>query len=457
MRVSQIQLTQVGPFDQVELTIPEPAGQGEIILFEGPNGSGKTTLVQGLCALLEQFFFGTISLAPTWALGSQSRNTTVARLRGDNGDVEATFGGLEQEHSSTRLSIVKSGPPPRIEQRPGASLAQKSWLAFNNLNEKISWAPFAYHGALATPDLSSSGPRDLRLNPFEDALSFGEHSTFKGNIGHILTNIESARTKAIVYARERAGPGQRAALEARAKAQADSLQRMQDALSQVLGWAVRFDFDIDHQAPRVLFDGEPIPLEHLGEGLRRTFSWLIDLLARLELVPWEDTSRSPFDQEFLLFLDEVDQSLHPTMQMRLMPALRGLFPRARIYATTHSPFVVASVEDGYVFPIRPDPKTHRVSGVIEPQRLSGGRSLEAVVDEVFDAPSTFIDPKTRGELAAHKQAVEQLRARGSIDWGSFLEHRRTLRGLGEEVWTVAAMREVPVRKQIEEKLREAGE
>lgn len=72
-------------------------------------------------------------------------------------------------------------------------------------------------------------------------------------------------------------------------------------------------------------------------------------LVRLERITWADTARSPLDQDFWLILDEIDQGLHPQLQMRLFPALRELFPRARIYATTHSPFVVALLGDGVVF------------------------------------------------------------------------------------------------------------
>lgn len=162
----------------------------------------------------------------------------------------------------------------------------------------------------------------------------------------------------------------------------------------------------------------------------------------------DDASRSPLDQDFWLILDEIDEGLHPQLQMRLFPALRELFPRARIYATTHSPFVVASIGEGVVFPIRPDPKTRRVSGVIAPKPLRHGQSLAYVVEEVFATPSDFIDAETREALAIHREQVDQLRRGESIDWEVFRAKRSFLIGLNEEVATIVAMREVPARKQI---------
>lgn len=458
MRVSKIQLTDLGPFDDVTLEIPAPpdGSQGELVLFEGPNGSGKTTLLQSICAALELFFYGVF---PEHNVGA-----VQGRMQGERAHASVEFVGLESAGQMTPISFGLTRRAPRSFAQ-STPLAQQIGGAFLSGFQKLPWAPFAYHGASSTPVLSSEGPRDVQFNPFRDALYLGQNSgvkNFARDIGQFLTNLESERTRALVYALERATPEERAVMEARARSQASSLQRVQDSLSDVLGWKVSFKFDIQRQAPTVLFDGQAIPLEHLGEGLRRTFSWLTDLLVRLELVLWKDASRSPLEQEFLLFLDEVDQSLHPTMQMRLMPTLRKLFPRARIYATTHSPFVVASVEEGYVFSIRPDHKTHRVSGVVESQHLQGGRTLESVVNDVFDAPATFIDETSRTELQKHKAQVDALRSGGEIDEVDFMERRRRLHELGEEVWTVVAMREVPARKKIEEikqraSAREAGE
>lgn len=446
MRIARIDIAHMGPFEEASLTIPTPQGEGELVLFEGPNGSGKTTLLEAIC--------GTLAALTGHHQGVITKKFSNRMRKGSN--LEITWHGLSDDGTPWKAHPVHSGSFQSTFQQDEFSrfsVSRKLLEYRPDSGAKLPIAMFSYHGAHNTPNLNSQGPKSLNISPVQGALDIEQEGVFSQHIGQILTNIESERTKAIVYAKERSMPE----MEERAKALKQSLQRMSAALSQMIGWHVEFQFDLQRQAPTVLFDGQPIAIGLLGEGLRRTFSWMIDLLARLESTQWEDATRSPFDQEFLLFLDEVDQSLHPTMQMRLMPTLRKLFSRARIYATTHSPFVVASVEEGYVFPIRPDPKTHRVNGEIEPQHLQGGRSLEAVVTDVFDAPATFIDEKTRHELEAHKNQVDALRAGKDISWDEFLTRRRVLHALGEEVGTVVAMREVPIRKRIEEKLREAGE
>jgi hypothetical protein len=199
--------------------------------------------------------------------------------------------------------------------------------------------------------------------------------------------------------------------------------------------------------------------------MRSTLAWLTDLLVRLHRVPWERQDISPLEQDFWLILDEIDESLHPTMQMRILPALRRLFPNARMYVTTHSPFVVASAGEGYVFTIHPDAR-HRVSGKIEARKLTPGQSLEWVVEEIFGAETGFIDPWTRDTLREHRADIARLRRKEAFndeDWRKFLDRRARLMELNEQVQTVVAMQEVPVQRAIEARIaatpngqREAG-
>ena len=50
----------------------------------------------------------------------------------------------------------------------------------------------------------------------------------------------------------------------------------------------------------------------------------------------------------ILVIDEIENNLHPTWQRRVIPALKHHFPKLQIFATTHSPFVVAGLEAGQV-------------------------------------------------------------------------------------------------------------
>jgi len=227
-----------------------------------------------------------------------------------------------------------------------------------------SWAAYAFRGHTATADLSSPGPRDIGQSALHGALSFGSHEPASKLVGQYLTNIEFDRVQAKVYAAERPELREVSHLARVSASREGTLARFKHALSRVLDRRVDVEFPIGERSPRLRFDGVAIPIDLLGEGMRDLVSWLADLLVRIERTPWINQDISPFDQAFWLILDEIEESLHPRMQARLLPALRELFKNARIYATTRSPFVVASLGEGHVFAIRPDPMTYRVRGAI---------------------------------------------------------------------------------------------
>ena len=48
----------------------------------------------------------------------------------------------------------------------------------------------------------------------------------------------------------------------------------------------------------------------------------------------------------VVVIDELDLSLHPTWQRRIVRILKELFPKVQFICATHSPFIVQSLEDG---------------------------------------------------------------------------------------------------------------
>jgi energy-coupling factor transporter ATP-binding protein EcfA2 len=457
MRIARLAFKEIGPFDEAVFAFPEPAGQGELVLFEGPNGSGKTTIVEAIASAAAPFILNAfkwlnapLSLAPL-ELPPLEPPPLERRFRSSSGEVgcivdESITMSFRGERSGAAgqagwdFGLFHFGVPFGAGARP----------------RKLDWAAFAFGGHQSTADLTTEGAKVIAQSPFDGALSFGRDAPASSHLGQLLTNLENERTKALTYARERPDPQRQQGLERLAESRREALGRFEQVLSEVLDRRVSIEFSIDQQAPEIRFDGELIPLDLLGEGMRSTLSWLSNLLVRLERVPWEDAIRSPLDQDFWLILDEIDESLHPRLQARILPALRRLLPNARIYATTHSPFVVASLGEGAIFPIRPGPD-HRVRGEVLPRRLEPGQSLELVTSEIFDVPAEFIDADTREKLAAHERDIRALERQGEIDWSAFLARRTELMRRNDEVRTAVSMQELPVRQAVLRRVREQDE
>ena len=92
--------------------------------------------------------------------------------------------------------------------------------------------------------------------------------------------------------------------------------------------------------------GEPLYAGALSSGTQGTLLWIRALSLKMAhhygwVEGWEE-------KPAILLIDEVENHLHPTWQRRVIPALLKHFPKLQIFATTHSPFVVAGLRAGQV-------------------------------------------------------------------------------------------------------------
>ena len=90
----------------------------------------------------------------------------------------------------------------------------------------------------------------------------------------------------------------------------------------------------------------PLYAGFLSSGTQSTFLWIHWLAYRM-LNHYEFTE-GWMNQPAILLIDEIENHLHPTWQRRVIPALLEHFPGLQIFATTHSPFVVAGLRAGQV-------------------------------------------------------------------------------------------------------------
>ena len=99
-------------------------------------------------------------------------------------------------------------------------------------------------------------------------------------------------------------------------------------------------------------DSIPIYLGHLSSGTEGTLLWIRWLA--LQLVYRYDFQEGWENEPAILLIDEIENHLHPTWQRRVIPALLEHFPGLQIFATTHSPFVVAGLKAGQVHVLKRD-------------------------------------------------------------------------------------------------------
>jgi hypothetical protein len=112
--------------------------------------------------------------------------------------------------------------------------------------------------------------------------------------------------------------------------------------------AQRFEMDLlDTHGDRIR-----VPATWLSQGYQSLISWLADVVGQVLLEAGESVDAS--QMEGLVLIDEIDLHLHPTWQVRLIPALKAVFPRLQFIATTHSPMVLPGLTEDEVYILTQD-------------------------------------------------------------------------------------------------------
>ena len=150
-------------------------------------------------------------------------------------------------------------------------------------------------------------------------------------------------------------------------------------------------------------DAEPLHIRQLSDGTQGTLWWIrLIAFALLKAADYRDRWAQT---RATLFIDEIENHLHPTWQRRVIPALLEYFPGLQIFATTHSPFVVAGLKAGQVHLLNRD-----ADGVI-----TASTNTEDIVgwtaDEILRTMMGVEDP-TDDATAAAARELRQLRDAG---------------------------------------------
>jgi predicted ATP-binding protein involved in virulence len=103
-------------------------------------------------------------------------------------------------------------------------------------------------------------------------------------------------------------------------------------------------------------------------------------------------------------LDEIEIHLHPAWQRGILPVIQKLFKNAQIFIATHSPFVVASVSDAWVYQFAVTDGKSRLKNFEESK---AGSSYTTVIDEIFGIDE-FFDVETENDLQEFERLKQEL-------------------------------------------------
>lgn len=91
---------------------------------------------------------------------------------------------------------------------------------------------------------------------------------------------------------------------------------------------------------------EPFDFNTMSSGYAAVFDIINDLIIRMEA---QSGLRTEFDMEGIVFVDEIETHLHLELQKKVLPILTRLFPNIQFVITTHSPFILSSLDNAVIY------------------------------------------------------------------------------------------------------------
>lgn len=96
-------------------------------------------------------------------------------------------------------------------------------------------------------------------------------------------------------------------------------------------------------------EGVDLQIEQLSGGYKAVLSVVADIAKRLSIA--NPDSDNPLEEEAVILIDELDLHLHPKWQKNIVDDLKRTFPNCQFIISTHSPFIIQSLNADELFDI----------------------------------------------------------------------------------------------------------
>ena len=128
----------------------------------------------------------------------------------------------------------------------------------------------------------------------------------------------------------------------------DWFDKFQGMLQQIFeDDSVKLEFDEDTFKFQIVMDNrEPFDFNTLSSGYAAILDIVVDLIIRME----KQTNKVfDFSIPGVVMIDEIESHLHLALQKNIMGLLTTIFPNVQFIVSTHSPFVLNSLEDVTIY------------------------------------------------------------------------------------------------------------
>ena len=354
MKIKNLSLKNIGPFLDAHLDfITDDNQKPPVIIITGENGTGKTIVLDAIRGLL---------------LGYQGGLKRHIIRDNSNFSISSSisFNGEDYDIVSDKIG-VNFEFKVKCKNSSFTKLANSFVVLSNSETEKNIW--------IANYWTSKSDNSQFRLSSLN---SINPKQYLQGALTGIQSNVEVLQLITYFdYLKTSDSPKE--------KKEGEFLF---DTLKKIIKLSlIEGEFKYVERKtlmPIVSQNGFEVSLDKLSSGNLYLIQRIISLLGQMYSVyvlndlKLEEMLLTPG----LLLIDEAENHLHPKWQKTFLNSILNIFPNLQIIITTHSPFIVSSVENSKVFVCKSE-KDH--SFIVDETDVYSNKPIEEILQsEVFN-------------------------------------------------------------------------
>lgn len=454
-RIKELTVTNYRKFEQKTFQLNPTMN-----VFAGKNGSGKTAALEAAVVMMGAYLSAYKTYVPS---------QYVFNLSGDpeNGDAHKKVLTSQQE------DVLTAGG---VAQYPCKVSCTAIWGEESN---EISFQRIIEKEGSRTK-FNGKNPMQPKVVEWEEAISKADHSD-EASILPLVLYLSSARLwnennstkKKSLYGRTEAfnhcldkkhgaelafgyiRKFKNIAVEEREGKSFPAYDAILDAINEAFGdelspgerviFSTRYERDI---VALQMKDGTVVPFTSLSDGYRNVIKIIVDIATRMCIL-------NPYQKENVLkntpgivVIDEINLSLHPTWQRKIIGILKELFPKIQFICATHSPFIIQSLEEGELITLD-QPLDSEYSG----------ESIEDIAEDIMGVKMVQYSIKKQKMYEAAQDYLKALeRAESQKDLDALRNKMNRLEALySENPAYLAVIEQERLVKEQEVKDNEAGE
>lgn len=377
--VTKLRINKVRHLENLEIPLSET--ERKHLILTGKNGSGKTSVLEGINVFLNKILYPSVETQENYIIEKKIKEYLSFKER-YKALIESTNEGLN-DHQSYRklleidkLKIQLDKNLLFLKQNAPVQFFLNTKFDFNDLEfQDIYWLNgkfiIKYFPTKRTFEPKESlGPQKMELK---------KQYTIEENLAeNFVRQLVNLRMDLL---------------------DAKDIGKVSEVF-KVQNWFERFEYILkkiynddnlilEFDRPNFNYlikikDREPFNLNQLSDGYGAILAIISELTMRMDsrYFEFKFSVDKPYDLQGIVLIDEIEAHLHIDLQKNILPFLTSFFPKIQFIVTTHSPFVLNSIDNAVIYDLEKQERVENLSAYSYTNIVKGYFDADEYSDEI---------------------------------------------------------------------------